>query len=1186
MAQHLGKNLVIAATLIGAGFAIAWLRFRPYLGDSAELTDGSRHIASQTDSLRYAIWDAPTAWPEDAQPGNGVDTAPAFSDDGRFAVFAAGRSDERRDLYLVEIDGGRIGSSEPLSKLNSAYDEISPAIVGDKIYFASNRPKAPSEGKPASGATSDFDLFVADFKNGNVSDPRPLPASINTSADERDPCPLADGKGLVFSANPQDGVRRDFDLFLAESTAATGDAFRVSRLSSLSSTADDLEPHLSRDGRMLVFASDREGGDGGFDLYRSLRENGGFRAPERVTGLSTADDDRSPHFVDDGFTLVFERRTVDPNSKLVAIHLLRAKSIELFKVPGRPVGWMEILFVASLLLTALLAWLAKRWDTVDVIYKCFLVAIVVHLALLWWSQRVPVEPKDMTLAERHEGLFQVRVASAMSRANASAERGGKLDVARPASGGKELAAAHPDRAANVTTGDGAMPAAAPGSIALTRGTNGAETVAPNRGDSGASGRAKAAPGTPSVALSDRGPELPKNTQVAPGLEVGGPATTNAARPASSLAAAAGPTHVESAPRAAAESAGGAGGTGGAGPAALALGRGARNDAAAAPSPGASLTGDLGFGGNSGGRTVDVALADGETFAPASSTGSSKDLSIGDLNPAAFSRDEIAAGGSEGGANGSAGSSGSGGPTRASIASKGASDTGASGLEGAPQLAPVALKGGTGGTDTGAPGRETVAFERVGKPGTETGTDGGFAIAAPQDASRPAMVSGPPIGDSLALDPVAFDGAGRGNDSGGSSGNSGPSRYQLGAAADLAPSSSGSGPAPLEFARAEAKIDATPSAGDSAFEHTPYRSRFGLEKELALKTNGGSAETERAVAQGLAYLASQQTDDGCFGDAQKYDEKYGYVVVGKTGLCLLAFLGAGHTPTSNTQYSQVAAKAVAFIEGVQTESGHFGWTSAYSHGIGTYALAECYALTKDESIRPTLERAVKHILDNQAKGNDPRNSGGWGYFNPEGPHYDRWSRVSVSAWQVMALESARLSGIEVPDRAFDRAKVFLESAYDGQYGYFRYNHDPDRLNEGYRTLPGSTPAALFALALLGDDITSSDYDAPRKFVLDRVPKEYRWRGEDAFVEQATGNLYFWYYGTLSMFRAGGTNWSRWNEGMKKVLLGAQAKDGSWKPIDSYADHAGDSPTSRCYTTAMCTLTLEVYYRYFTPLLKVR
>jgi hypothetical protein len=37
---------------------------------------------------------------------------------------------------------------------------------------------------------------------------------------------------------------------------------------------------------------------------------------------------------------------------------------------------------------------------------------------------------------------------------------------------------------------------------------------------------------------------------------------------------------------------------------------------------------------------------------------------------------------------------------------------------------------------------------------------------------------------------------------------------------------------------------------------------------------------------------------------------------------------------------------------------------------------------------------------------------------------------------------------------------------------------------------------------------------------------------------------------------------------------------------YADYAGDSDEESIYTTSMCVLTLEVYYRYFTPLLERR
>jgi hypothetical protein len=374
------------------------------------------------------------------------------------------------------------------------------------------------------------------------------------------------------------------------------------------------------------------------------------------------------------------------------------------------------------------------------------------------------------------------------------------------------------------------------------------------------------------------------------------------------------------------------------------------------------------------------------------------------------------------------------------------------------------------------------------------------------------------------------------------------------------------------------------------EHTPYKNRFGDEKLRALEEYGGGVETERAVAAGLEYLAGIQDRQGNWGERRDFDDKYGDVRIGKTGLALLAFLGAGHTPGSDTEYSQVTERAIRFLIRTQDErTGHFGEGSSYSHGIATYALAECYALTQEQRLRPTLERAVAQILRKQDRRGDERLFGGWGYYFKDDRVWngDSWPRISVTAWQVMALESARIGKLEVPDQAFDDAREFIMKAWDPGHKAFLYSHDPDRLRSGYPILPASTPAGLFALSLLGIDASGAELADAQRFILQRTPRDYRYTSDDAFVHNAQGNLYFWYYGTLSMFRVGGSGWERWNVAMKETLLDGQEPDGSWAPISIYSrQFAGDDEDERAYSTAMCVLTLEIYYRYFTPLLQVR
>jgi hypothetical protein len=86
------------------------------------------------------------------------------------------------------------------------------------------------------------------------------------------------------------------------------------------------------------------------------------------------------------------------------------------------------------------------------------------------------------------------------------------------------------------------------------------------------------------------------------------------------------------------------------------------------------------------------------------------------------------------------------------------------------------------------------------------------------------------------------------------------------------------------------------------------------------------------------------------------------------------------------------------------------------------------------------------------------------------------------------------------------------------------------------------------------------------------------------EQPPQNFYYWYYGTLGMFQTGGDQWKKWNEDLKKALLPNQRKggpmdksvqdvDGSWDPVTAF-----DCSGGRVYSTAMATLSLEVYYRY--------
>ena len=122
-----------------------------------------------------------------------------------------------------------------------------------------------------------------------------------------------------------------------------------------------------------------------------------------------------------------------------------------------------------------------------------------------------------------------------------------------------------------------------------------------------------------------------------------------------------------------------------------------------------------------------------------------------------------------------------------------------------------------------------------------------------------------------------------------------------------------------------------------------------------------------------------------------------------------------------------------------------------------------------------------------------------------------------------------------------------------------------------------------MSCIGRDVSGPEHAAEVRYVLERAPRGFRFTSEREFVERGQGNPYFWYQGTLLCFRIGGDAWRRWNAALQATLLPAQEADGSWQPIDVYARYARDDDDDRAYTTALCVLSLEVYYRYDLPLL---
>lgn len=323
----------------------------------------------------------------------------------------------------------------------------------------------------------------------------------------------------------------------------------------------------------------------------------------------------------------------------------------------------------------------------------------------------------------------------------------------------------------------------------------------------------------------------------------------------------------------------------------------------------------------------------------------------------------------------------------------------------------------------------------------------------------------------------------------------------------------------------------------------------------LARGGGNDQSEAAVRRGLRWLAAHQAKDGSWHfnlqhcNCQGYCRNPGTVATttGATSLALLAFLGDGQTHLVGEHRDVVrqglyylGSRAQLSADGADLREG-----TMYAQGLAAIALCEAYAMSGDPGLKDLAQQSLRYIIYAQDK-----RGGGWRY-SPGEP-----GDTTVTGWQMMALKSGQMAGLEVPSPAIFLAQRFLDSVQsDGGALYGYTNPRPRR--------------ATTAIGLLCRMYTGwgPGHEAIR-------------RGVAALSQWGPSqeDMYYNYYATQVLFHWGGSDWQRWNRTLRDYLIGTQAsqghESGSWHfPGTQAAESAG-----RLYNTAMAVMILEVYYRY--------
>jgi len=312
---------------------------------------------------------------------------------------------------------------------------------------------------------------------------------------------------------------------------------------------------------------------------------------------------------------------------------------------------------------------------------------------------------------------------------------------------------------------------------------------------------------------------------------------------------------------------------------------------------------------------------------------------------------------------------------------------------------------------------------------------------------------------------------------------------------------------------------------------------------------GAGAEATPITKALAWLASAQHENGSWNaEAWGGQENYTPALTGLATLALLADASNLDAEAGNPERAESVKRAARYLAGAVGRTGRIGPrfdAALYNHGIATVALLEAYALTRDESLKAPIARALDYIRSEQAA------SGGWGYAG------GRQVNTAISVWQLNALLLAGRLGWPETSGVAERGLAWLGGMIDteGRAGYDargRFPNGPEAL----------TAMAALSLGAAGDAVAISG--------------DARARAARSLLESAASTprdldyyrAFFLEYALRAVEKSlpGGGGRSR------EMIVSSQVKagpnSGSFEPRDRWSATGG-----RVYSTAMAALSLQ-------------
>ena len=199
----------------------------------------------------------------------------------------------------------------PVGGICTVRQEYLPIISPDDemMMFTRQMPFQSKDRVWQTDKEAEFFCFAKrDKTTGQFDEGKPMPSPFNTNENEGGATLTVDNKQIYFTVcKDEGGAQMNCDIYYS-SLLPSGEWSDIKKVPGINDPiAWDSQPSIGADGKTLFFASDRKGGLGGCDIYKTVRDATGVWSKPVNLGpvINTPGNEKSPFMHSDSETLYF-----------------------------------------------------------------------------------------------------------------------------------------------------------------------------------------------------------------------------------------------------------------------------------------------------------------------------------------------------------------------------------------------------------------------------------------------------------------------------------------------------------------------------------------------------------------------------------------------------------------------------------------------------------------------------------------------------------------------------------------------------------------------------------------------------------------------------------------------------------------------------------------------------------------